>query len=152
MPSTRFLCGRIMWCDLLPGAAAAALCCDTALQERCSVRAHLHSCTHSERRSGDGARHRQRVHGSVHEGRTRKAARHTGTRRRPPRRCCSSTRGSARERALRWCSCGPRRSVLTTSSSIDTFRLSPAPAATSTRTSGTASSPAYPDVTASGPS
>jgi hypothetical protein len=39
MPSTRFLCGRVLWCDLPPGAAAAAFRRDAAPQERCSARA-----------------------------------------------------------------------------------------------------------------
>ena len=39
MSSTRFLCGCVVWCDLPPGAAAAAFRRDAALQERFSARA-----------------------------------------------------------------------------------------------------------------
>jgi hypothetical protein len=39
MPSTRFLCGCVVWCDLLSGAAAAALRRNAAPEERCSARA-----------------------------------------------------------------------------------------------------------------
>ncbi|KAH8621949.1 hypothetical protein IG631_23344 [Alternaria alternata] len=133
-----------------------------------SQQTHPHSYTHSGRRLEGGAIRRQRERGSARGGKTRKAARHTGTRRRPPRKCCSSTRGLARGRVLCWCSCGPRRLDLKTFSSIDTSRPSPVPAAAvergdrpsptssstaaSTRTSGTPSSPTHPDDIASGQS
>jgi hypothetical protein len=39
LPPTRFLCGHGVWCDLPPGAAAAALRRDAALRKRCSARA-----------------------------------------------------------------------------------------------------------------
>jgi hypothetical protein len=46
MPSTRFLCGRILWCDLPPGAAAAAIRRNAAPQERCSAPACPRSTEH----------------------------------------------------------------------------------------------------------
>jgi ribonuclease HI len=64
-----------------------------------SQQTHLPSYTRSERRSADGARCRQIERGSAHGGKKRKAARRIGTHQRPPRRCCSSTRGSASGRA-----------------------------------------------------
>ena len=39
MPSTRFLCGCVLWCDLPPSAAAAAFRRNAVPQERCSARA-----------------------------------------------------------------------------------------------------------------
>jgi hypothetical protein len=133
-----------------------------------SQQTHLPSYNHSERRSADGARSKQSDNGSVHGEKTRKVARHTDTRQRPLRRCCNSTRGSANVRARCWCSYEPRRLDSMTSSSINTFPPSQAPAAAaergdrpsstfssaaaSTRTSGIAFSPTFPDDTASGPS
>jgi hypothetical protein len=39
LPPTGFLCGHGVWCDLPPGAAAAAFRRNAAPQERCSARA-----------------------------------------------------------------------------------------------------------------
>ena len=84
-----------------------------------SQQIRLPSYTHSGRRSEGGARLRRQDNGSAHGGKRRKAARRIGTHQRPPRRCYSSTRGSASGRARCWCSCGPRRSDSTTFSLIN---------------------------------
>jgi hypothetical protein len=41
MPLTRFVCGRVLWCDLPSNAVLVALCRDAALREQCSALAYL---------------------------------------------------------------------------------------------------------------